>query len=96
MKGHLFIPEGAWKQDEEGRLNAQVYWNGQHLHATALPVREPDITKKEEQHVTYMGATQFVEDFIEDLMGAYGAGEAFEPTTINGKRYLVFLCPHSE
>ena len=96
MIGHLFIPNDGWQEDEEGRLNAQIYWNGQHLHATALPIRDPDPTKEDEQHVSYMGATEFIENYIEDLMHGYGAGEPFEPTLINGKRFLVFLCPHSE
>lgn len=93
--GTLIIPDDAWQEDEEGRLNAKIVMldNSQLFHATALPIREPLPT---EEHVSYMGATEFIENYIEDLMGAYGAGEPFEPTTINGKRYLVFLCPHAE
>jgi hypothetical protein len=89
----LCVPDDAWQEDEEGRLNVSVDFLGIQHHVTALPIREPLPT---EEHVTYMGATPFIENYIDDLMVAFGAGEAFAPVTINTKRYLVFLCPSTE
>lgn len=91
MTGTLLIPDAAWQEDEEGRLNASVLLKGQLFHATALPIRDPE----EHEGGDYIGTTEFVENYIFELEAAFGSSEPFEPTAILGKRYLVFLCPCS-
>lgn len=93
----ITIPDGAWRDDGDGRLFARLWINGTGHHLEAIPVRmvtDPDAPAR------IIRTVQVADDphgeMFDSLHCTFGADGPYETVEIRRKRYAVFLSPFCE